>query len=270
MDSEGVGWECCASRKRLVGTPRVGLEPRRRSNWLGGGARKDRAAGAAQDGSLAPDTASGRGDGEAGCARVPIVGHLWPRPPPLRFDIPGSAASLAAHSPQPAGGESPQAKQMLLSIALIHLQRGGIIARVATDAGRFCPSLAPLRLAPATSIRAFSNAACFCGGERGNRPAHHTHQRGRTPGASVRQQEGSVSLSHPAQAHEAVRRTQDERGARGTGSDPLPPRRIHNPVKQKSSNLVPFVWDAWGRGEGHPRPQLKPYGAIPLRTPRSG
>ena len=47
---------------------------------------------------------------------------------------------------------SPRAKHMLLSIALIQMQRGGIIARVAVASQGLCPSLAPVSQAHAISI----------------------------------------------------------------------------------------------------------------------
>lgn len=60
---------------------------------------------------------------------------------------------LSLHPLQSArGGVSPRAKHMLLSIALIQMQRGGIIARVAVASQRLCPSLAPVSQAHAISI----------------------------------------------------------------------------------------------------------------------
>ncbi|MED6256715.1 hypothetical protein ATANTOWER_009009 [Ataeniobius toweri] len=56
------------------------------------------------------------------------------------------------------GGVSPRAKHMLLSIALIQMQRGGIIARVAVASQGLCPSLGPVNQAHAISI---SSATLF-------------------------------------------------------------------------------------------------------------
>lgn len=71
---------------------------------------------------------------------------------PLSLSLPVSVC-LSLHPLQSArGGVSPQAKHMLLSIALIQMQRGGIIARVAVASQRLCPSLAPVSPAHAISI----------------------------------------------------------------------------------------------------------------------
>lgn len=65
--------------------------------------------------------------------------------------------ALTLHPLQSArGGVSPRAKHMLLSIALIQMQRGGIIARVAVASQGLCPSLAPFSQAHAISINALS------------------------------------------------------------------------------------------------------------------
>lgn len=81
----------------------------------------------------------------------------WPSP-----DIPGSASFPGSHSPQPVRGELPQAKHMLLSsIALIHLQRGGIIAQVAMDSGAFVPHWLPSAWHTPFQSKAFSPTVCF-------------------------------------------------------------------------------------------------------------
>lgn len=65
--------------------------------------------------------------------------------------------SLSLRLPQSArGGVLPRAKHMLLSIALIQMQRGGIIARVAVASQGLCPSLAPVSRAHAISINSLS------------------------------------------------------------------------------------------------------------------
>lgn len=75
---------------------------------------------------------------------------------PLSLSLPVSVC-LSLHPLQSArGGVSPQAKHMLLSIALIQMQRGGIIARVAVASQRLCPSLAPVSQAHAISIISLS------------------------------------------------------------------------------------------------------------------
>lgn len=70
---------------------------------------------------------------------------------------------LSLHPLQSArGGVSPRAKHMLLSIALIQMQRGGIIARVAVASQGLCPSLAPVSQAHAISIKSLCLPLSLC------------------------------------------------------------------------------------------------------------
>lgn len=111
----------------------------------------------------------------------------WPSP-----DIPGSASFPGSHSPQPVSGELPQAKHMLLSsIALIHLQRGGIIARVAMDLGRFCPSLASIRLAYAAR---FNQRLSLTLSDFINTPPPSLSKRGRGTEKGKRKPDSEVQL----------------------------------------------------------------------------